>query len=653
MKLRGIDNLNNTYLDKLYKFLIKSDNITNKFNINNLILSIIYLRKIFNKSIKSKKSLLEKVKYNYVITDNDEIICYFSLHYIKKENNVSINDLTLLISNKEPQTNIISIINIILDEYHKLSSNMFGINILALYLPNNLNDITDCVHNISKFEFAFIDNTTYQQEFNIYYNLYINDNLVSKKQHEKQSEYTKGQIIELLMNQYGVNTIINPMREISKKLTRKSIAIPEIKVITKNIFDIKEIQDLPEYDYDFIKVYSVNYFSLLEYFINKKQKLDNNEIKNFIKDRFFPGSLLINDNIIQLYSKIIEFIVTNYSNCNIKSNIININFIFKNKVNNKVSYFIKNKLLYSLLNKNNATKLIISNNFTTIGYFNNFAIDIISLKQTANNINLISEINNKFKSNKIHHAINYYELNSVLKSINKKVNSIAIDINYANYDNLIGNINIIIKTQFIINTIFNAIKYIKNNGNLIILLEKGYLSTPIFKKIISILLELFKLYEIITLPTPTINIIIFKNLININYYQQNIIEQIINKTNQYEDKELKLDDIYDLIISNKFTYKIDNNENNNKIDNKIDNKINNKINNNTKYNILFDIENLNIKNQQKVNNFFNDYYLIQNKILNNNKILLKNNDLCDYLNKYVEQRYLSIFKFIDKYKLFE
>jgi hypothetical protein len=44
---------------------------------------------------------------------------------------------------------------------------------------------------------------------------------------------------------------------------------------------------------------------------------------------------------------------------------------------------------------------------------------------------------------------------------------------------------------------------------------------------------------------------------------------------------------------------------------------------------------------------------MQNKILNNNKILLKNNDLCDYLNKYVEQRYLSIFKFIDKYKLFE
>ena len=667
MKLLGTDNLDDNKLEKLYKFLTNSDNITNKININNLIWSIIYLRKIFNKSIKSKKSQRERVKYNYIITDNDEIICFFSLHYVNKENNITIADLTLLISNKynnkEQQNNITTIIDIILDEFHKLSKWMTSINILAFYLPNNLNELTNYARSISKFDFAFIDNTTYREECNVYYNLFINDDLLpnklhekqlhAKQLHEKQHEYTKGKIIELLMNQYGVNTIINPTREISRKLTRKSMAIPDFKVITKNIFDIEEIQDLPEYDYDYIKVYSVFYFTLLEYFINNKQQLNTINLKNFIKDRFFPGSLISNDNIIQIYSKIIDFIIVNYSNCNVKSNVININYIFKNKVNSKVSHFIKNKLLYSLLNnsllnmnmnmnKNNKYKIIISNNFKTIEYFNNFTTDIISIKQTANNNKLINEINNKFKSNKIYHAMNYSELSSVLKNINKNVNSIVVDINYANYDLLIGNINIIIKSQFIINTIFNAIKYLKYGGNLIILLEHGYLSTPIFKKIISILLEIFKEYEIITLPTPTINFLIFKNLFKINNYQQNIINQIINKINQYEDKEFKLDDIYNLIISNKFTYKINNNQ-----------IIHNITEDNKKYNILFDIENLNIKNRKRVDEFYKDYYANQSKILNINKILLKNDNLCDYLNKYIEKRYISIFKFIEKYKLFD
>ena len=78
MKVIRTDDLDNSDVDKLYSFLMKTDNIINKSNVNNIIWSVIYLRKIFNKSIKSQKSQKERIKYNYIITNNDEIICFFS-----------------------------------------------------------------------------------------------------------------------------------------------------------------------------------------------------------------------------------------------------------------------------------------------------------------------------------------------------------------------------------------------------------------------------------------------------------------------------------------------------------------------------------------------------------------------------------------------
>ena len=100
---------------------------------------------------------------------------------------------------------------------------MSNINLLSIYIPNKELALVQNISNNTDFELGFLDNTTYKEECNVYYNLYINDNLVSDKQYDKYHAYSKGQIIELLMNQYGVNTIVNPDSQAIKIWITKNI----------------------------------------------------------------------------------------------------------------------------------------------------------------------------------------------------------------------------------------------------------------------------------------------------------------------------------------------------------------------------------------------------------------------------------------------
>jgi hypothetical protein len=85
------------------------------------------------------------------------------------------------------------------------------------------------------------------------------------------------------------------------RITKKRTSAPEIKIITKDIYDIHEIQNLPEYDYDFFKMYSMKFLFIFEYLINI-----NMSVHDFVMKRFFPGSLLYNENLYKIYVKIVN-----------------------------------------------------------------------------------------------------------------------------------------------------------------------------------------------------------------------------------------------------------------------------------------------------------------------------------------------------------
>ena len=119
-------------------------------------------------------------------------------------------------------------------------------------------------------------------------------------------------IISLLLNGYNLDRIIDDRKDISKvskvskvsksgRITKKSVPIPDIKIITKNIYDIEEIQNKPDYNNDFFKMYSLKYIFAFDYLINK-----NLTVNEYVMKRFFSSSLLFNDKIYKLLSKIIN-----------------------------------------------------------------------------------------------------------------------------------------------------------------------------------------------------------------------------------------------------------------------------------------------------------------------------------------------------------
>jgi hypothetical protein len=632
MKIISCLDISNNLLDELYDFLMRKNNFNNKANLNNILWDVIYLRKIFNKSIKSRVSKNNRGKYNYILTNNNEILCFFSLHYIKKDNYISITDLTIIINkdsydNKDYQ---IRIINMIIDTFTKISENFTGLNILAIYIPNNLLELENNFRNNTKINFGFVDNMTYQDEYNVFFNTYSNN-----LKDIKMNEYSKGQIIELLMNEYGVNTIVNPVREISKKLTRKSMELPELKVITKNIFDIKEIQDLPEYDYDYIKVYSLKFYTFISYLLN----VNKPNIDKFIMDRYFYGSLEFNKNIYNLYKTIFTFIYENINIQKIKNSLFNIDYLLK--INNIFIINMSNLYFEQIYKTYKNNKLLICNFTNVIDHFTKYNIDIIKTKSLFNKN---EESDRIFKRrNNIMIANNNHELNNIFKINNKTYSFILIEIYYPSYDYLITNINLISKISYILYTILNSLKYIILGGDLFLSMNLGNFNIPSIKKTFDFILSLFNEYKCENIAYNR-NYILLKNFKGLKEIELIKINKLLKIFNGFENVEFKHDDIYNLILSNKFTYKY------------IHNSIKTNFIKTNQYKLPYDIKGLNPIKHERIIKFYKKY----NKMINyNNKIDIENNNIFDdkdidsKIIKRIKQNYIFLFKFINKKNLFE
>lgn len=646
VQIKSTESLNNKKIDELFIFLLDKTNFKNKVDVNTLFWDIIYLRKLLNKSIKSKRSTKRNLRYNYVLLDDkDNIIACISYKYLlaTETENLELWDLTIIIKPELYDDTINTALIKHFREHDALEN-----AVLAVYMPVGNHKVSalfnkdncDCDYESSrdgngmcKFVFGLEDNITYQEKYNIYYNFQLSRPLKSITgviQSKPAISITTGGIISLLLNGYNLDTVIQRRTGTIQRsrMTKKQIPIPDIKIITRNIYDIPEIQNLPEYDYDFFKMYSLKYLFIFEYLINK-----NMSVHDFVMKRFFGGSLTYNKNLYNLYLKIVNTAVENINLDNLKDKILNINYIIKN--NQYFIYEIENALVNNLIGKYK-NRLIISNNYDKLKYFSIYKNDIISIKQFTDKIKENTAIQKL--SSKIIISNKYQEYQNVINNINKKYDCIFIEVMYANFDYILGNMNLICKMQTIIFYVLNALLKLNKNGCFIINLREGYIDTPIFKKLLTILCGLFNTNDFIGLYSLNRIFIKFDNFKGLDYKNEKLIETLINQSKEHEKNEINQNDMIGLLLSNKFNYQITN----------IDIK---KIHFNS--NVLFDIEGLSINTKliKNIMDKYNTYLEKQNFINNQLRNFYKSSDKDN--TEIIKYQYIYLFENIKKYNIID
>lgn len=599
---------------------------------NILFWDVIYLRKLLHKSIRSRRSSKKNSLYNYVMLDNnDNIIACISYKYLLEVEHISLSlwDLTIIIKPEhyDDTLNIALIKNF---REHNDFQNAYEQAVLAVYIPIENRKINSFFTD-DMFAFGLEDSITYSEKYNIYYNFQVT--LESTSIIPKQN-ITTGKIISLLMDGYNLDSIIQRRAGTIQlsRITKKRTSAPEIKIITKDIYDIHEIQNLPEYDYDFFKMNSLKIL-FLKYVSNM-----NMSAHDFVMKYLFGGSLLYNENLYKIFLKIVNTAVENINIKDIKDKILNIDYIINNDF--FFVFEIENIFLYNLVKKYN-NRLIITNSLAKIKYFSIYKNDIISIKQFVN----LKDSDNKLHniSDKIMIANDYNTLTNILVKI-KTYDCILINSEYANFD-FIAPIHLICKTQNLIFTILNALLKLNKRGCLIIILRGGYLDTPIFKKIFTILCSLFYSNDYFGLDSLNRIFITFDNFKGLDYKNQKIIKSLIEQLKDYENSDINQNDIIGLLLSNKFNYQINHSD--------IDINIKN-YNLNSK--VLFDIEGLYINNKL-ISNIMDKYNLHRNKqqFINNqlsNFYKIKTLTNTDKI-KIIKLQYIYLFENIKKYNIID
>lgn len=599
---------------------------------NTLFWDVIYLRKLLHKSIRSRRSSKKNSLYNYVMLDNnDNIIACISYKYLLEVEHISLSlwDLTIIIKPEhyDDTLNIALIKNF---REHNDFQNAYEQAVLAVYIPIENRKINSFFTD-DMFAFGLEDSITYSEKYNIYYNFQLT--LESTSIIPKQN-ITTGNIISLLMDGYNLDSIIQRRTGTIQlsRITKKRTSAPEIKIITKDIYDIHEIQNLPEYDYDFFKMNSLKIL-FLKYVSNM-----NMSAHDFVMKYLFGGSLLYNENLYKIFLKIVNTAVENINIKDIKDKILNIDYIINNDF--FFVFEIENIFLYNLVKKYN-NRLIITNSLAKIKYFSIYKNDIISIKQFVN----LKDSDNKLHniSDKIMIANDYNTLTNILVKI-KTYDCILINSEYANFD-FIAPIHLICKTQNLIFTILNALLKLNKRGCLIIILRGGYLDTPIFKKIFTILCSLFYSNDYFGLDSLNRIFITFDNFKGLDYKNQKIIKSLIEQLKDYENSDINQNDIIGLLLSNKFNYQINHSD--------IDINIKN-YNLNSK--VLFDIEGLYINNKL-ISNIMDKYNLHRNKqqFINNqlsNFYKIKTLTNTDKI-KIIKLQYIYLFENIKKYNIID
>jgi hypothetical protein len=653
MKSIECELLKDKQIEQLYNFVKKHS--TNNYNSNktvdyNILWNIVYLRKLINRTLNyAKRSSKHKIKFDYVIFDKTEVVCYFSLT-MKRQDVWELSIISEFIddikSNEAIMKCIITSFNSVVDKDVKLP-------ICSLYINENARNIEKLfMAHTSYFKQIFIDELTYVEKYNVLY--YLGDGSSSNEGENVVDSKNEQYVYDTLQNVYNLAKVME--EPVSKQSVRKltvKLQTP-LKIITKDIFDIQEIQNRPEFEgYDYSKIIFINSITNSLNLISKNSDLDT-----FIMNRYFKGSIIYNERLFNLYKyrfqyyNIEHFSKISETEKNKRNNFFNTHN-FNEKEFSKFSNYIHSSINKIILNADRNT-LIITNSLDDIENYKYNNIEIIWLKQQTDKQKNIEEIK-KFKEN-IKFCFNNLEYhNQITNNIEKQIryNKIYINIKYTNYDFAILYINILVKLPFILYTILNALKLLKKNGSFYIVLSNGYLEIPIIKKILNILLNTFKKYELInSYDYDKITIIFYDYIGNKNNKYLNIINELIKQINKFEKDEFTLDDVVSCLLSNKFYYKVDNEILKNIKITPIKKKI------------LYDIPNIKINKTEEIqlNNFINEYNKLKNiyyNILKNNYIkiepLIKHNNLIFYeeLFKIYKNKQIILFYYMLKYKISE
>ena len=317
LKAIPCEELNEKQIELLYKFLQDKDTIYNKDRSlsSSILWDVIYLRKIFSKSVYSRKSGKYRAKYNYVILEDDKIITFFTLHHISKKIDLNILELYFILNESilENSNFFNETKNLIIKEYENIL-NLIGYNtIMTLYIPSNNIKINELL--FSDFELAYVDKETFRDSYQIYYKVMLNSFF------EDTKGITKSNIITKILEHYGLNIIFNPRVESRLKLTRKSLHLDDIKIITKDIMEVKELQNLPEYDYDLNKMMFL--IKLLMDYVNYNYKYLDNNLNNFAMKLYFPSNIIIfNNKLFDIFTGILKNTISLSLQCISKQNIL-------------------------------------------------------------------------------------------------------------------------------------------------------------------------------------------------------------------------------------------------------------------------------------------------------------------------------------------
>ena len=613
--------LNNYKNDLLFKFSKYSGKncilIENNFTIENIINNA--MNEIINDYSLEIKKNIENNKENLINNYLKIITKYFNEFNNNFINNYKIyfdSYLNLLINNSENNNNnneISSMTNLI----KKGFENGLKLTLNELNKIINSNSLTNCLNN-EKIINKIINENFYNINFNNNNNIDINNNINSlknycdielnnekiliKKNIKKIYENSFNSSLTLFFNKIGKiylnNSFINDYENnIISKLDFIDLIISENNDFLKEIISL--FFDISSYETDNI---SNIFLEILNYIKNKisKNNIENyiiNNINEFVKnsshliiDYFYE--IINNENIFSEQIKILipqknlfslKFILENKYYELIKENFLN-EFIlnYNNNLNEKINVLIKKIENFKLeraiqigtlgqgMTESSESSLIINynklnNNINKILLNNNdnlFSINLTdSLKENINNILL----NDKLKNN----------INEIVNLFNKNINEIQNFIN----DNVNFNVDL-----------NNFIENVNKNINKI---DNKNIKNEIEKEKENFINNLSN---------------IFNNIENniMNNEQKSKFEDL-NKNETLK----KLDSIESIIekINNKI-FNLSNIEN--------ENKLNNKINL-----IEFDINNLLINIDNKINNYLNNLFLFSNP---NEKIneLIKN-----------------------------
>lgn len=642
MDILELEDLEDEYYKNLYYFIKLENNITNRQISDNLLWNIVYLRKAFLKSETFyKRSSRYKSKYTYVIinkdkTNKNDIIQ--GIVIITLQTKVPINCYNLLfIVNanviKEMEHNIVEKENILYKIISKFNNNE-NVNdknyILNIYIDSSLKEFNNAISN-NNFTLGYIDSETYTNNNNIYYKIQLNNN----NGLNGKTTITKSSIIKLLLTIYGLEQSnklhistqnskktaisISPSTQLGKhsgKLTQKhkgAVSGNSNEIISKYIYEVDEIQNRPEYNYDFTKMHCIK---STENFV---LGFENNNLIELVMQRYFKKEYIYNQEIFDIYLNSFKFMKDKYN-----TNMFKNNNLFEPLIENFKKYnigiirFFKTSLPTELLYKFN-NKLVITNSSLEIENLSNLKCDFIYTKQLIYKKDSIKEL--KQMSSNIKLSYNNNEINTAIDKYieqNKKYNCIYINNTYINYDFIIRSIHLLIKFPYIFNVILNSLKVLNKNGTLFITLFIGNkIEIPSLKKIFGYVIDLFEQWEILDYSMQHFIIIKLSNFNGLSNTKLNKLNNLIKNIDKYEKDEFDLDDVAKSLLSNKYYYKYENGITD------YDKKIKKKI--------IYDLPNLTINYNDKIIGFINKYNDINNNYLNiytkiyNKLFLVENN----------------------------